>query len=231
MEPCKTITVIVPMLNEASGIQQTLTHVLKDPQVTECVTVDGGSSDDTVAMVEDLGDSRIKTFSAPASRATQMNAGAKMATGDVLLFLHADTVLPTGFGRRVLTGLSPRKRWGCFAHSFSPNNWRLRLISMMHNLRCRISGVVYGDQAMFVGRRTFEDLGCFPTQKMEDVAFSVVALEALGKPVLIRQKLKTDSRKFVQIGEFKALKQVVSILLKYRRGNAVGNDAFFRNYR
>ncbi len=219
------------MLNEASTIQKTLTQILKDPQLTECVAVDGGSSDDTVALVQRLGDSRVKTLTAPAGRASQMNAGASMATGDALLFLHADTVLPSGFGHRVLGALCNIKPWGCFTHSFSPNNWRLRLISMMHNLRCRLSGVVYGDQAMFIDRRTFEALGCFPVQTMEDVAFSLVALKTLGKPVLLRQKLKTDSRKFLQIGEFKALKQVVSILLKHRRGDAVGNDEFFRNYR
>ena len=219
------------MLNEAESIQNTLCRVLQDTHVHECFAVDGGSTDDTVDRVRCLDDPRVTVLNATKGRGSQMNAGAAMASGDALVFLHADTVLPAGFGGAIIGALDQDYDWGCFVHSFAPNNWRLRLVSLMHNLRCRVSGVVYGDQGMFIRRQSFEALNGFPEQQMEDVAFSNLALAAIGQPVIVPHRLQTDSRKFIQIGEFRALAQVVSILLRYRRGEAVANQEFFENYR
>ncbi len=167
----RVISVIVPAYNEEKVLPQTLAALLRQPGQYEVILVDGGSSDRTGAMARSF--PGVRVHEALKGRASQMNAGAKCARGEWLLFLHADTQLPPGAIRR-LNEMEPDEtvQAGGFMHRFSGDDWRLRLISWLDNFRCARSRIIYGDQALFVRRALFERLGGFPDQPiLEDVAF------------------------------------------------------------
>ncbi|MEO0425406.1 MAG: hypothetical protein AAF184_23940, partial [Pseudomonadota bacterium] len=168
------------------------------------------------------------THSLPG-RALQMNAGAQIAKGDWLLFHHADSAL-SGAGVQAIGELPAAVNWGGFRHRFTPNNWKLRLVSLAHNLRCRLEGAIYGDQSMFARREFFQSLGGFPEAELEDLKFSDLALQK-APSCLLPHYVDTSSRKFLDIGEFKALWQVVSIVYRYQHEKPVGNESFFKPYR
>lgn len=224
------ISVIVPAYNEEKALPQTLRHLLSQSGVYEVIVVDGGSTDRTRAIVE--GDPRVSLLAAPKGRASQMNAGAGRAAGDILLFLHADTMLPEGALAR-LNALEedPAVQAGGFLHSFSGSDWRLRLISLLDNFRCVRSRIIYGDQALFVRRDLFERLGGFPEQPiLEDVAFCEKLLPTT-RPVLLSPPVLTDSRKFLQMGVWRSFIRVLLIILHVQFRLPVLPRAFFRDVR
>lgn len=156
----------------------------------------------------------MRVIHAPKGRATQMNAGARQAAGEWLLFLHADTELPEG-GLERIQALKPEEdvQAGGFLHRFTGRDWRLRLISFLDNVRCRRTRIIYGDQALFVRRGLFERLGGFPEQPvLEDVAFCE-RLVRQTTPVLLSPPVLTDSRKFVKTGVWLSLVRVLLIIL------------------
>ncbi|MEM9621409.1 MAG: glycosyltransferase family 2 protein [Pseudomonadota bacterium] len=232
MSTGKSVGVVVPVLNEEKVIAANLDQLLRDPAIAAVVVVDGGSTDATLMEVHKQRrkhpDRLLQIDSAPG-RGRQMNAGAQHLQTDWLLFHHADSILPSNAGS-MLAGLPEAIVWGGFRHRFNPSNWKLAVVSALHNFRCRTSGVVYGDQSMFVRRSFFFELGGFAQAGLEDLDFSDRAL-ALKKSHLLPACVDTASRKFTQIGEFKALAQVISIILRYERQRKLGNDSFFKNYR
>ena len=166
------VSVIIPTLNEEKALPLTLAHVLAESGDYEVIVVDGGSTDHTCEIVNN--ERRIRLLHAPKGRASQMNTGAKVAAGEWLLFLHADTQLQSGALTR-LNLLEPdiSIQAGGFFHRFSGHDWPLRMLSSLNNVRCRWSKVIYGDQAMFIRRALFERLGGFPDRPfLEDVLFS-----------------------------------------------------------
>ena len=230
------ISVIVPTYNEEKALPETLRSLFAQAGDYEVLVVDGGSTDRTVNIVESLrvtGDAlRVTLLTAAKGRASQMNAGAKAAKGELLLFLHADTLLPDG----ALTGLNRMEgdeqvQAGGFLHQFSGGGWRLRLISFLDNFRCVRSRIIYGDQAMFVRRVLFERLGGFPDQPiLEDVAFCEKLISAT-KPVLLRPPVITDSRKFVKMGIWKSFARVLLIILHAQFRLPVLPRVFFQDIR
>ena len=227
--PHNTLSVVVPTLNEANSLPHNLDSLRRSPGVVEIFVVDGGSEDGTQAVVRQQQDPRVRLLSSIAGRGRQMNMGARQARGEWLLFHHADSILsPAAVG--AITQLPDEARWGGFRHRFVPSNWKLRFISALHNWRCARTGVIYGDQSMFVRRSFFHALGGFAEEGLEDLQFSDAALH-LERPVLLPDEVCTDSRKFRQIGEFRALAQVASILWRYERQRRVGNEVFFKPYR
>ncbi len=150
----------MPVYDEAKALPGTLRALLAQSGSFEVIVVDGGSSDDTLAIAGAHG---VTVLQAPKGRAAQMNAGATQARGDMLLFLHADTLLPVG-ALAHLDALAATRSCdaGAFRHSFDPPSWSLRLVSWLTNLRCRLTRVYYGDQAMFVRADLFRQLGGFP---------------------------------------------------------------------
>ena len=155
------ISVIVPVFNEERALPATLDRLLQQTGDYEVLVVDCGSTDRTREIVgERYG---LRLLDAPKGRASQMNAGARQSAGRWLLFLHADTLLPdNAIASLAALDARPEVVAGGFRHRFSGCDWRLRMISVLDNVRCRRTGVVYGDQAMFVRRSVFERLGGFP---------------------------------------------------------------------
>lgn len=148
------------------------------------------------------------------------------------MFLHADTILPEGAPAR-LNAMEPdgRVQAGGFYHQFSGNDWRLRLISSMDNFRVHRTRIIYGDQALFVRRRLFADLGGFPEQPiLEDVAFSE-RLISVVTPILLSPPVITDSRKFVKMGIWTSLLRVLLIILHVEYRLPILPRAFFKEIR
>lgn len=224
------ISVIIPAYNEEKALPATLRALLAQPGDYNVLVVDGGSTDRTRAIV--LTEPRARLMTAPKGRASQMNAGAREARGEWLLFLHADTLLPDGALARLnrMEGDAGIQAGGFF-HQFSGGDWRLRLISLLDNFRCVRSRIIYGDQAMFVRRELFHRLGGFPDQPiLEDVAFCERLIRAT-EPVLLGPPVVTDSRKFVQMGVWKSFVRVLLIILHAQFRLPVLPRVFFSDVR
>lgn len=197
------ISVIMPVLDEAADIVECLQHLqpLRD-RGHEVIVVDGGSRDDTVALAKPLSD---MTVSSPASRATQMNTGARLAGGDLLLFLHADTRLPEAAAQSLCMHMASSRSWclplwGRFDMRLSGDRQVFRLIEMMMNIRSRLTGVATGDQSIFVDRELFERIGGYPEiPLMEDIALSK-ALRQHVTPLCLRHRVTSSSRRWENRG-------------------------------
>ena len=176
------LSVIVPVLDEADGIVSALTALAPlRARGAEVVVADGGSRDTTVALAAPLADAIV---TAPRGRGSQMNAGAAVATGDVLVFLHADTRLPADADTLIGDGLDRTGRvWGRFDVRIAGTHPLLRVIAAMMNLRSRLTGIATGDQAIFVTRAAF-GAGFPDIALMEDIAISR-RLKRVGPPLCI----------------------------------------------
>jgi rSAM/selenodomain-associated transferase 2 len=233
------ISVIIPVYNEEKVLPCTLRALFAQPGQFEVVVVDGGSTDRTCSIVERLALrpqssalSAVRLLSSPKGRAAQMNAGAKQATGEWLLFLHADTVLPNGAIQRLndMEGDHAIQAGG-FMHRFSGDDWRLRFISFLDNFRCARSRIVYGDQALFIRRTLFKRLGGFPHQPiLEDVALCENIMKQTT-PVLLFPPVTTDARKFLHMGVWRSFVRVLLIILHVEYRLPVLPRAFFQDIR
>lgn len=191
------ISIIIPALNEAAVIDKTLQSLQPLRQRgAEVILVDGGSEDDTVARAADQVDQMIH---AARGRARQMNAGAAVAKGEILWFLHADTVAPAQADREIVRALQQRL-WGRFDVALSGQSRLLKLVAWMMNRRSCWSGIATGDQGIFLYRRLFRQQGPFPEiPLMEDVAFSQ-QLRRQAAPFCTPLKLTTSGRRWEQHG-------------------------------
>lgn len=225
------VSVIIPFLDEERALPTTLAcleHAIDVHRNTEVIAVDGGSRDASRAIL--AAHPSIRVLDAPRGRAAQMNAGAAAATGDVLLFLHADTSVPAQALRAIAAvATAPHFAYGGFRHRFSGDDWRLRAISALHNLRCRITSTFYGDQAMFVRRSAFANAKGFPLRLAEDIAISEL-LRAKSTPAFLPLAVVTSSRKFEQMGVWTSFARVIGILLCLRFGRKPP-AAFFADIR
>ncbi len=193
------LSIIMPVLNEGEGIAGTL-DALADLRAlgAEIVVVDGGSHDATIQRARLRAD---RVVPALRGRALQMNAGAEKASGDVFLFLHADTRLPREADHFVLDGLQRSGAdWGRFDVTIEGSSPLLPLVAWFMNLRSRLSGIATGDQAIFVKRETFQAVGGFPAiALMEDIALSK-RLKRAGRPLCLRQRVTTSGRRWERHG-------------------------------
>ena len=191
------ISIIVPALNEAPVIPAVLGALQPmRERGHEIIVVDGGSTDATFALSEPLADRVVR---APRGRALQMNAGAGIATGDALLFLHADTRLPESADELVADALATHS-WGRFDVRIDSARPLLAAVGSMMNLRSRLTGIATGDQAMFVTRYAFEKAGGFPSiALMEDVALCAI-LKRNGAPACLKKEVVTSARRWEQRG-------------------------------
>ena len=182
----------------------------------EVIVVDGGSRDATVARAGPLADTVI---SAPRGRASQMNAGAARARGEILLFLHADTLLPDAADALIVDGLQRSRRgWGRFDIAIAGRNPLLRVVAALMNVRSRVTGVATGDQAIFVTRSLFAAAGGYPDiALMEDVALSG-RLKRFGSPLCLRHRLTTSGRRWEKHGVLRTILLMWRLRLAYRLG-------------
>ena len=214
-----TLSVIVPVLNEAGSVESTLRSLMPWRDAgTQVIVVDGGSVDGTRALAVPLADI---VLAAPCGRAAQMNAGARVAAGDVLLFLHADTLLPAAGLAALRAALDPPAcAWGRFDVEIDGGGPLLRVVAALMNLRSRLSGVATGDQAIFVRREAFEAVGGFPDiPLMEDIALSR-ALNRLSPPACLRERARTSARRW----ERRGVLRTVFLMWRLRLAYALGAD-------
>lgn len=224
------LSIIIPTLNEAD----TITALLGDLAALraaghELILVDGGSSDATRTLAEPLVD---RLLDAPRGRAAQMNAGAQVAAGELLWFLHADSRVPAATAEALLAaaraggrpavrpGVRPVMRWGRFDVRLSGRHPLLRVIERAMNLRSCLSGIATGDQGLFVTRADFNALGGFPDiPLMEDIALSR-RLRRLARPLCLRPALITSSRRW----ESRGILRTMVLMWRLRLAYALGAD-------
>jgi len=208
------LSIIMPVLDEGEGIAGALDALAELRALgVEVIVVDGGSRDATVQRARLRADQVIP---APRGRAPQMNAGAARASGNVLLFLHSDTRLPTEAERLVLDGLARSKRtWGRFDVTIAGHHPMLRIVATLMNIRSRITGIATGDQAIFVTRSAFDAVGGFPAiPLMEDIALSK-ALKRAGRPHCIRERAITSGRRWETHGVLRTILLMWRLRLAY----------------
>jgi rSAM/selenodomain-associated transferase 2 len=211
------LSIIIPCLDEAEGIAATLAALAPlRARGVEVIVVDGGSRDDTVARATPLADLVI---AAPRGRARQMNAGAMRARGEILLFLHADSLLPDAADLLIVDGLKRLRRgWGRFDVAIAGRHPLLRVVERLMNLRSRLTGIATGDQAIFVTRSLFTAAGDYPDiALMEDVALSK-RLKRFGPPLCLNHRLTTSGRRWEKRGVLRTIVLMWRLRLAYWLG-------------
>ena len=198
------LAVVIPALNEAGRIRAALEALAPlRSRGHQVIVVDGGSDDATAELAVPFCDLILKT---PGGRALQMNAGARAAVTDALVFLHADTRLPARADELIVDALKTRA-WGRFDVRIEGRHPLLPLVACAMNLRSRLSGIATGDQAIFVRREAFTG---FPEiALMEDIEFSR-AMKRIGRPACLRERVSTSGRRWESRGV------VRTILLMWR---------------
>jgi rSAM/selenodomain-associated transferase 2 len=196
------LSVIIPVLNEEKSIATTLA-ALRPLKPDELLIVDGSSTDGTKQICRRLG---ITVISSARGRAVQMNSGASHATGDVLLFLHADTRLPASAVDDIRAALTDsRCVGGRFDLELDGDHWMLKIIGRMISLRSRLTKIGTGDQAIFVRRAVFEAIGGYPEiPLMEDIALAR-ALKRTGKIACLKSRVVTSARRWQAEGVWKTI--------------------------
>lgn len=223
-----TFSAVIPTLDEASHIGRTLGALAPfRNQGLEIVICDGGSRDGTPEIARPLVD---RVINSPPGRARQMNAGACWSRGDVIWFLHGDTVSPGDALVHLQRAVSHGADWGWFDVHLSGDFASLRVIERCMNLRARLSGVATGDQGLYVRRSVFRAVGGFPDiPLMEDIAFSKRLRYSWPRKV-ISAPLLTSSRRWERDGVLRTILLMWRLRLAYCLGADPGRlrDAYYR---
>jgi rSAM/selenodomain-associated transferase 2 len=214
-----TWSIVMPVLDEAPTLRGTLDALAPlRAQGAELIVVDGHSSDGTAEVAAGAAD---RVLSATRGRASQMNAGAAHASGDVLIFLHADTRLPAAALASIDDALRRGKAWGRFDVEIDGSAWSFRLIATLMNWRSLLTGIATGDQAMFVERKVFDAIGGFPQQPlMEDIELSARLRRHCGRPACLRARVVTSGRRWERDGVWPTIVLMWRLRLLYALGVA-----------
>ena len=209
-------TIVVPVLNEGAGLDDCMQDLLRIVQQRwKVVVCDGGSGDDSLQRLTSY---PVATVSSNAGRARQMNTGARLAEGPLLVFVHADTRLPTNFNELMQTFLASPAQWGRFDVQLDNRHWPYRMIAWFMNRRSALTGVCTGDQAFFIRTDFFRQLqGFADLPLMEDVEFSLRARKC-SRPFRITQPVITSARRWSKHGIVKTIALMWWLRLAYRLG-------------
>ena len=212
-----SLSIIIPALNEADHITATLDSLqpLRQRGV-EVIVVDGGSSDNTAQLAAERAD---RVITSARGRALQLNAGAAAARGEILCFLHADSILPDSADGLIVGELSrSRRSWGRFDVTIAGTHPMLRVIARMMNWRSRLTGIATGDQGLFMTRSLFEAAGRFPEiALMEDIALTR-QLKRYGAPLCIAHRMTTSGRRWEKHGVWRTILLMWRLRLAYFLG-------------
>ena len=237
MTAMATVSIIIPVLNEANNLPLLFDNINRlNPNPQQVILVDGGSNDDSIGIIQSFinelkpdNDRKIdwQMTESKAGRALQMNTGAALATGDVLLFLHADTQLPLHAIDSVSEAMK-RAEWGRFDVQIASRQPTLRLVSQMINWRSRLSGIATGDQAIFISQSLFKQIGGYPNQAlMEDVELCKQLkgkqLKGMAKPACLKSKVITSARRWQQHGTWRTIILMWHLRFDYWRGVSADN--------
>lgn len=229
------LSIIIPVLNESELITHQLTYLSQCVNDDcEVIVVDGGSCDDTFFQIKQFSNV-IAVQSSKKGRATQMNTGAAIASADILLFVHSDTILPDNFltllsqaTNRLSNHSLPKCVWGFFPVKLSGAHWLFRVIEFFMNLRSKLSAVATGDQCVFVCRTTFNEIGEFADiPLMEDVEISK-RLRRQGAPLIMKSRVTTSSRRWEKKGILRTVLLMWRLRLYYFLG--VSPDKLVKRY-
>ena len=226
------ISIVIPVYNEASCLPRTLEGLQRQQGSFEAILVDGESTDSTTTVAGKY--PFVQLVTSPRGRGKQMNAGARQARGEFLLFLHADTQLPPQIIAK-LNALEndPSCLAGGFHQRFDDAHPALRLLSWLHNFRAASSRLFYGDQAVFVRRALFWELGGYrESGVMEDVDLGIRLLKR-ARPLFLTDTVCVAARKFRALGVWRGFFQVLRLFIAYNWfPKAVsGKEIFFGDYR
>ncbi|TMH33654.1 MAG: glycosyltransferase [Betaproteobacteria bacterium] len=206
------LSVIVPVLNEAADIREALAALAPlRARGHEVIVIDGGSDDGSASLAAPACD---RLLDSGRGRALQMNAGARAAKGDALVFLHADTRLPERADELILAALA-RASWGRFDVRIASRRPLLALVGCAMNLRSRLTGIATGDQAIFVRRDAFPGFPDIPL--MEDIALSRL-LKRRGRPACLRARVSTSARRWEAHGILRTILLMWRLRLLYALG-------------
>lgn len=219
------LSLIIPIYNESAAIAPLLRQLEQLRGEWEILFADGGSSDDTLRQIG----GRYRVLHCPKGRANQMNHAAAEATGEVLWFVHCDSLLPPDAFDEISHALSRGARWGCFRIGFAGNAAFMGCNAFFSNLRAR-RGIAFGDQGIWVERALFFDLGGFPALPiMEDYEFSR-RMKSRGIPICpLRGRIITSARRYEREFPLKTMWRMFYLRHLYRRG--VDIDEIARRYR
>lgn len=207
-------SIIIPALNEQQGIKDCLLALQQYRNQAEIILVDGGSHDQTLSIATPLVD---KVLQSEKGRARQMNVGANSATGDVLIFLHADTYLPDNALALINDAIGVAV-WGRFDIRLTGSHWMLAVIAQMMNWRSRLTGIATGDQVIFVTKTAFNAVNGYPNiALMEDISLCQ-ALKKLSSPLCLNAKVHSSARRWASGGVFKIILLMWSLRLGYFLG-------------
>jgi rSAM/selenodomain-associated transferase 2 len=205
-------SIIIPTLNEEKTIEPCLSALQPLRSNCEIIIVDGGSIDNTRVIARSLAD---KVVSSDKGRARQMNNGVRYASGNVLIFLHADTSLPENSLQLIQQKLNSSRKWGRFDIQLSGKHFMLKVIAQMMNWRSRLTGIATGDQVIFVTRQAFEKAGQYPEiNLMEDIAICK-ALRKISPPICLKAKVISSGRRWERYGIYKTILLMWNIRLRY----------------
>ena len=207
------LSIIIPVLNEADQIEKHLKQLQNlRHEGYEIIVVDGGSYDNTSQLAIPLSD---QVLTSEQGRALQMNLGAKQASGNHYLFLHADTYLPEDMNDLINLCKANNTAWGRFDMRLSGNHWAFRIIEACMNIRSRLTGIATGDQAIFVSKTLFEQVGGYPEiALMEDIAICKL-LKKIEKPICLKQQVTSSSRRWEQHGIIRTISKMWLLRLLY----------------
>ncbi len=211
------LSIVIPIYNESQQLPELFDHLSPyRERGHQIIFVDGESEDNSVELIDQAG---FVVVPSTRSRAAQMNNGARQATQDILLFLHADTRLPENADALIVSALSnPRQVWGRFDAHITGDHFLLTVVGKMMSMRSRLTGIATGDQGIFIKRTFFENIGGYASQPlMEDVEISR-RLVPLAKPVCLRECVSTSGRRWINRGVMKTIALMWYLRFLYWRG-------------